>query len=246
MRCDVGRSVRWTPGREADLDHDRVGRSSRQSLDCVPFPLVAMRIASDHDELTAIQIELGVETALGESTTWVSGTAAWNHSPGSCDRRPAAMPTSDSSSTTSGGRSSRTSPSSCSARCAAIRPESRSTVGGSSRSDAHDASRPIRAAASTNRSSERRPERTASTRASRTPPTGPSNKSWPRQSASAPAAIAARRPPPLPRRADRLHLERIGHDGALEPSSTRRRSGGSLGSSSRASHQASGRRCARS
>ena len=68
MRCDVSHTARRPPDREADLDHDRVGRSSCQSLDCVTFPLVSMRVACDYDELTAIQIELGVETALGEES----------------------------------------------------------------------------------------------------------------------------------------------------------------------------------
>ena len=68
MRCDIGDGARRAPVREANLNHDRIGRSSCQSLDRVTFPLVSMRVACDYDELTTIQVERGVETALGEKS----------------------------------------------------------------------------------------------------------------------------------------------------------------------------------
>ncbi len=97
--------------RQADLDHDRIVCASSQRLDRVALPRVAMRVAGDDDELTAIDRMSSAGGSSSKRRSSVSGTIAWNHSPGSCDSRPAAIPTSGTSSTTSGLRVRRAGPS---------------------------------------------------------------------------------------------------------------------------------------
>ena len=144
-----------------------------------------------------------------------------------CSCRPAAMFGSGTSSTTRAGPSRRGSPTTTRARRAASRPRVGLTSTGVGAA-AHSATASTRPAASASRSSGRRPSSTALVIARQTLSTAASARSWPRQSASAPAS---ERPHGAFLDADRVrhraHLERVRDDepveaelGAEQPAST--------------------------
>ena len=110
------------------------------SLDRVTFPRVSMRVARDHDELAAVEVELGVEAA---ARVEAADLGIWHRPPGTTrpgaatgDRRPC-RPRARARRRAADARAGRH-PRAAAHVARRSRPASRSTVGGSSRSDAHD------------------------------------------------------------------------------------------------------------